>query len=228
MQRDKNAIPAQSSEENAKTITVMKDILSSNNEQASAIRKQIERLGIRSFNLMSSPGSGKTTLLERTLDHIPSSQIAVIEGDLETENDANRIRTKGAQAQQITTGTTCHLDAFMIQKALPLLELAEIKYLFVENVGNLVCPANFDVGMQKNVILLSATEGDDKPVKYPVMFHKADLVLITKSEIAEFMEFDIDLAKQNIHKVNPEVPIHVLNKNGPDEFDKWLDYLRHA
>ncbi len=221
-------MPDSQNRDNAKQVTVMKDILANNNEIASFIRQQIHALGLRTFNLMSSPGSGKTTLLERTIEAMPDKRIAVIEGDLETENDAERIRKKGAKAYQITTGTVCHLDARMVRKALDNLSLEGIDLLFVENVGNLVCPANFDVGMQKNIILLSATEGDDKPEKYPVMFHIADLVLITKIEAAAIMGFDLEKAKQSLRKVNPEVPVLTISKIVPDQFDQWLEYLRHA
>ena len=213
---------------NTQKIDVMKDILHSNNHQADHIREHIKKLNIKSFNLMSSPGSGKTTVLERTIEALPDKKIAVIEGDLETENDAKRIRDKGALAHQIMTNTSCHLDAFMVHNAIHKMNLKNIDYLFVENVGNLVCPASFDVGTQKNVVLLSATEGDDKPAKYPVMFHIADLVLNTKTEAAELMNFDIEKAKRSVAKVNSEVPILTLSLKDSDEFDKWIEYLDHA
>lgn len=209
-------------------IELRRDVLHGNNVEALHNREHLNKLKIKSFNLMSSPGSGKTTLLERTISHLDEGTIAVIEGDLETENDARRIREKGAMAYQITTGTACHLDAFMVHRALHHLDLSKIKYLFVENVGNLVCPAAFDLGTEKNIVLLSATEGDDKPEKYPVMFHKADLVLITKTEVAQIMNFDVKKAKEHIFKINPDIPVILLSLSGSDEFDQWIEYLKNA
>lgn len=209
-------------------MNVEKEVLSNNKEKARKINELFKQSKIKSFNMMSSPGSGKTTLLERTITELGPKNVAVIEGDLETENDAERIRNKGATAYQITTGTTCHLDASMVEKAVDQINLEGIKYLFIENVGNLVCPANFHVGSDHNVVLLSATEGDDKPIKYPVMFNVADIVLITKTEAAGIMNFNIEKAIENIHKVNPKIPVLKHSINEPDEFDKWIEYLKNA
>ncbi len=214
--------------ENSLSVKVGKEILHSNKEKAAAINKFLKEENIKSFNMMSSPGSGKTTLLERTIEKMGPQKIAVIEGDLETENDAKRIREKGALSYQITTGTTCHLDASMVEKAIGKMDLTGIEYLFVENVGNLVCPANFHVGTDLNVVLLSATEGDDKPVKYPVMFHVADVVLITKIEAAQIMNFSMEKAMENIKKVNPKIPIFTHSINVPDDFEKWLEFIKNA
>lgn len=209
----------------AASFSVLQEVLNSNDHDAGHNREHLQRLGIQSFNLMGSPGCGKTTLLERTLERMETKRIAVIEGDLETENDARRIQAKGALAHQIMTGTGCHLDAKLVHKALHHLDLTGITHLFVENVGNLVCPASFDLGTERNIVLLSATEGDDKPLKYPLMFHGADMVVITKAEAADMMEFDIARAKENIHKANPKAEILTLALQGPDQFDRWLEYL---
>ncbi|MBI4983868.1 MAG: hydrogenase nickel incorporation protein HypB, partial [Rhodocyclales bacterium] len=162
------------------TIEVLENLLLENDRQAAHIREHLDRLGVFAVNLMSSPGSGKTALLEATIAALPRGlRVAVIEGDLETENDAERIRRHGVQAVQITTGMACHLDAHMVHDALHEIDLSGIDILFIENVGNLVCPANFDIGQHRNVLLLSVTEGDDKAAKYPVMVRAADQVLIT-------------------------------------------------
>ena len=166
------------------SVEVLKGLLDANDHQAAHNREHFDRHRVLAVNLMSSPGSGKTRLLEETITLLGDSlRIAVIEGDLETENDAQRIRDKGIAAVQITTGTACHLDAHMVHQALHELVLDDIDILFIENVGNLVCPASFDLGQHRNVTLLSVTEGDDKPAKYPVMFRAADLLLITKSDL---------------------------------------------
>ena len=171
------------------------------------------------INLMSSPGSGKTSLLEATIDALGDKwNIAVVEGDLETENDANRIRARGVPAVQITTGQACHLDAHMVHDALHELDLDDIDVLFIENVGNLVCPASFDLGHHANVTLLSVTEGDDKPAKYPVMFRAADLVLLSKSDLLDVMD-DFDTAKAERHVrelANPAPCITLSVRQAPE------------
>jgi hydrogenase nickel incorporation protein HypB len=216
------------SEDSANVINIRENILHANDHQAGHIRDHLRGQKIKSFNLMSSPGSGKTTLLERTIERLGGTHIAVIEGDLETENDAMRIRKKGARARQITTGTACHLDAFMVHEALHSMDLTDIRFLFVENVGNLVCPASFDVGTDKNIVLLSAAEGDDKPEKYPVIFYKADLILITKKEAAQLMNFDLAKAQESIRKINKTAPVYHLSLDGNDQFDQWLAYIQNA
>ncbi|MCB1493359.1 MAG: hydrogenase nickel incorporation protein HypB, partial [Rhodobiaceae bacterium] len=166
------------------SVEVLTGILRQNDHEAAHNREHFDAQGVFAVNLMSSPGSGKTSLLEATIEALGGRyRIAVIEGDLETENDARRIRDKGVPAVQIITGQTCHLDARMVHDALHALDLSDIDILFIENVGNLVCPAGFDLGQHANVALLSVTEGDDKPAKYPVMFRGADLVLLSKTDI---------------------------------------------
>ena len=161
-------------------VTVLKNLLSENDHQAAHNRAHFDTHQLLAINLMSSPGAGKTALLEATIDALADEfTIAGIDGDLETENDARRIRDKGVEAVQITTGSACHLDAHMVHDALHQLDLSGTDLLFIENVGNLVCPASFDLGQHRNITLLSVPEGDDKPAKYPVMFRAADLVLLT-------------------------------------------------
>lgn len=165
------------------------DLLDENRKEALHNREHFDRHGVLAINLMSSPGAGKTSLLEATIDRLGTElAIAVIEGDLETQNDANRIKAKGVPAIQINTGSACHLDAVMVHDALHHLELDDLDVVFIENVGNLVCPAAFDLGQHFNVTLLSVTDGDDKPSKYPVMFRGSDLVVLTKTDLLPYLE----------------------------------------
>ncbi|MFN3598660.1 MAG: hydrogenase nickel incorporation protein HypB, partial [Aquificaceae bacterium] len=174
----------------------------------------------------SSPGAGKTSLLEKTIDLLKDLKIGVIEGDLETDKDAQRIRAKGAPAVQITTGSACHLDAFMVHKGIHELPLEDLDLVFIENVGNLVCPASYDVGAYCNVVLLSVVEGDDKPEKYPVIFKDAQLMLITKIDLLPFVDFDVDKAISSVRKVNPHIDIIKLSTKTGEGMEEWLDYLR--
>lgn len=210
-----------------KTIEVISKILSKNDHEAKHNREHFNKDKILCINLMSSPGSGKTTLLETTIKNLKNDfKICVIEGDLETENDALRIRQAGAQAYQITTGQTCHLDAFMVHEALHHLDLNECDFLFIENVGNLVCPASYDLGEHLNVVLLSSTEGSDKPKKYPTMFKKADLVIITKVDLAHHFDFDINEASKFAKELNPKVDIIVLDSKSSNNIELWFKYLK--
>lgn len=219
------------------TIEVLEDLLQENDLQADHNRARFNHHGVLAINLMSSPGSGKTSLLEKTIQMLPKSvRLAVIEGDLETENDAERIRRHGVHAVQITTGMACHLDAHMVRTALGQIELDGLDILFIENVGNLVCPANFDLGQHSNVMLLSVTEGDDKPTKYPVAVRATDIALITKTDLLPYLdEFDTGRARHAVHGVRPGIPIVELssrNGNGMDEWIAWLmdrlEAIRHA
>ncbi len=209
-------------------VTVLKGLLSENDHQAAHNREHFDRHGVLAVNLMSSPGSGKTSLLEATIDALGNEfRVAVIEGDLETENDARRIRDKGVEAVQITTGNACHLDAHMVHDALHHMGLDGIDILFIENVGNLVCPASFDLGQHRNVTLLSVTEGDDKPAKYPVMFRAADAVLITKSDLLPYLDdFDPKRATEALRALASEAPLHTLSTRNGRDLDAWLTWLR--
>ena len=210
------------------SIEVLTGLLHANDHQASHNREHLDRHGLLAVNLMSSPGSGKTSLLEATIEALRGEfRIAVIEGDLETENDAERIRAKGVPAVQITTGQACHLDAHMVHDALHCLELDELDLLFIENVGNLVCPASFDLGHHVNVTLLSVTEGDDKPAKYPVIFRAADLVLLTKGDFLQVVDdFDPAKAERHVRELANAAAVMTLSVRRPDSLRPWLAWLR--
>jgi len=209
-------------------VTVLQGLLSENDHQADHNRAHFDGHGVLAVNLMSSPGSGKTSLLEATVEALGEElRIGVIEGDLETENDAERLRARGIPALQITTGSACHLDAHMVHKALHHMELDDVDLLFIENVGNLVCPASFDLGQHLNVTLLSVTEGDDKPSKYPVMFRAADAVLVTKTDLLQFLDdFDPDRAERNLRALASEVPLQRLSARSGEGLEAWLGWLR--
>jgi hydrogenase nickel incorporation protein HypB len=215
-------------EDGKSAITVLKNLLTENDHQAAHNRQHFDQQSILAINLMSSPGSGKTALLEATIDALGDEfSIAVIEGDLETENDAQRIRDKGVPALQITTGSACHLDAHMVHDALHHMDLEGIDILFIENVGNLVCPASFDLGQHRNITLLSVTEGDDKPAKYPVIFRAADLVLLTKTDLLEVLDdFDPKRAEKHLRQLATEAPMLQLASRRNIDIDNWLNWLR--
>jgi hydrogenase nickel incorporation protein HypB len=208
-------------------VEVMQSLLRGNDHQASHNRAHFAKAGVLVVNLMSSPGAGKTSLLEATIRALEGHlTIAVIEGDLETENDAIRIRAAGAQAVQITTGNACHLDADMVHAALHRIDLAPIDLLFIENVGNLVCPASFDLGQDRNVVLLSVTEGDDKPQKYPVMFRAADVMLITKLDLLEAVgDFEPGKASRHLRELASAAPVLALSARNGEGFAAWIDWL---
>jgi len=211
-------------------VEVLKGLLDANDHQALHNREHFDRHGVLAVNLMSSPGAGKTSLLEATIEALDGRvRIAVIEGDLETENDAVRIREKGVPAIQISTGSACHLDAHMVHSALHDLDLDDIDVVFIENVGNLVCPASFDLGQHFNVTLLSTPEGDDKPAKYPVMFRAADLVLITKSDLLEILgDFDPARAETCLRNLASTAPLYELSSRDGSGIKSWLDWLGSA
>ncbi len=208
-------------------VTILKGLLSENDHMAMHNRQHFDRHDVLAINLMSSPGSGKTALLEATIDALAKDlRIAVIEGDLETENDAERIRKKGIPAIQISTGSACHLDAHMIHDALHQLSLDEFDIVFIENVGNLVCPASFDLGQHVNVTLLSVTEGDDKPSKYPVMFRASDLMLLTKTDLLAVLDdFDLQRAENNLRNLASTAPVISLSARKQTGIDAWLEWL---
>lgn len=212
----------------SESVEVLKGLLDANDHEAEHNRAHFDRRGVLAVNLMSSPGAGKTALLEATIDALsPAFRIAVIEGDLETENDAERIRKKGVPAVQISTGTACHLDAHMVHKALHEIDLATVDIVFIENVGNLVCPASFALGQHADVTLLSTPEGDDKPSKYPVMFRSADLLLITKADLLAVLgDFDPAKAEDCLRRLASEAPVLSLSARSGDGMSAWLDWLR--
>jgi len=208
-------------------VAVLHALLRDNDLQAAHNRAHFDAAGVLAVNLMSSPGAGKTSLLEATIHALRGQlTIAVIEGDLETENDARRIRAAGAQAVQITTGTACHLDARMVHAALHRIDLAPVDVLFIENVGNLVCPACFDLGQHYNVVLLSVTEGDDKPEKYPVMFRAADLLAVTKLDLLEAVgDFSPALATRHLRELASAAPVLELSARSGAGMASWTDWL---
>jgi hydrogenase nickel incorporation protein HypB len=213
----------------AVTIEVLTRLLGANDRTAAHNRDHFDGHRVVAFNLMSSPGAGKTALLEATIGALKNDfRIAVIEGDLETDNDARRIRACGVAAVQITTGSACHLDAGMIHDALHDLPLSQLDIVFIENVGNLVCPASFNLGQHSNVVLLSATEGDDKPAKYPVIFRTADLVLLTKMDLAPVLEDFVPLrAEQAIRNLANAAPVIALSARKTINLDPWTAWVRN-
>lgn len=209
-------------------VDVLHGLLDANDRTAAHNRSHFDSHRVAAVNLMSSPGAGKTALLETTIEAMKADfRIAVIEGDLETDNDARRIRARGVPAVQITTGGACHLDARMVHEALHDLPLPQLDVVFIENVGNLVCPASFDLGQHRNVVLLSLTEGDDKPAKYPVMFRAADLVLLSKTDLAAVMDdFEPQRAEKAVRDLANDAPVIPLSARKGINFDFWEAWLR--
>lgn len=215
------------------TTVVMEGILDANDALAEANRVQFDRAGTCVVNMMSSPGSGKTQILERTLEALAGRlTMGVLEGDVQTSLDASRLERFNVPVVQINTGTEfgggCHLDANMVRTALPMLPLDRIELLFVENVGNLVCPAGFLLGEDRRVIVASVAEGEDKPLKYPQMFRCADLVLINKADLMPYLDFDVDLLLRNVDAVNPAAPHILLSAKTGAGMDAWLAWLLQA
>ncbi len=212
-----------------RTQTLELDILAKNDSLATANREWLAERAITALNLMSSPGSGKTTLLVRTLRDLKADvPVAVIEGDQETLLDADRIHATGAPVVQVNTGAGCHLDADMMRRALDNLDLSDGSLLFVENVGNLVCPAMFDLGETAKVVVISVTEGDDKPLKYPQMFAGADLLIINKSDLLPYVDFDVPACTANARLVNPDLRVLLVSATTGEGLDSWYRWLRQA
>lgn len=210
----------------ARMVQIERDILSKNNDYAAQNRTLFEERGILALNLVSSPGSGKTTLLVRSIIELKQSiPLAVIEGDQQTFNDAERIRATGAPAIQINTGKGCHLDAHMVGQALPKIPLPDESLLFIENVGNLVCPSAFDLGEAYKVAILSVTEGEDKPLKYPDMFQAARLMLLNKCDLLPYLNFDVALAEENARRVNPSIEIIRVSATTGEGLADWLAWI---
>lgn len=201
-------------------------LLKANDFLAEMIRSDMKAKNILLINLVSSPGSGKTSLLEETVKRLKDRlNIAVLVGDLETERDADRIRKYGIQATQIVTGGTCHLESQMIQQAMPSLDLSDIDILFIENVGNLVCPASYDLGEDIRVTLISCTEGDDKPKKYPSMFLTTDIMLVTKSDLLPYVPFSVDAVIKDAMDVNSNIQTFVMSSYKGNGMEEWCDFL---
>jgi hydrogenase nickel incorporation protein HypB len=203
-----------------------KKVLSENDRLAANLRKRFRDYGILCLNLISSPGSGKTSLLERTLEALPRSECAaVLTGDIQTENDANRLRRFGFRVKQITTGGTCHLDARMIERHLADWKLEEIDLLFIENVGNLVCPSSYDLGEAAKIVMLSVTEGEDKPLKYPSIFFKSELLVLNKVDLLPYVPFNIVSAEENARRINPGIEIVRVSCTTGDGLAEWMTWL---
>ncbi len=209
-----------------RVVQIEQDILAKNNAYAQANRAQFAAKGIFALNLVSSPGSGKTTLLCKTIQMLGDQSLAVIEGDQQTSQDAERIRATGAPAIQINTGKGCHLDAHMVVHALQRLDLADQSLLLIENVGNLVCPAAFDLGEAHKVAVLSVTEGEDKPIKYPDMFRAASVMLLNKIDLLPYLRYDVDAAIAFARRVNPRIRVIQVSATTGQGMDEWLQFLR--
>ncbi len=211
----------------SRMVRIEEDILGKNNEYAKANRRYFTERGILTLNLVSSPGSGKTSLLTRSIEDLKADlSLAVIEGDQQTANDAERIRATGVKALQINTGKGCHLDAHMIGHALEDLQPEDGSVLFIENVGNLVCPAAFDLGEAHKVAILSVTEGEDKPVKYPDMFHAADLMILNKVDLLPYLDFDVGTCIGYARRVNPGIEVLQVSATRGDGLDSWCQWIR--
>jgi len=207
-------------------LEVRRNILKRNDEIARSLRERFREAGVLVIGLVSSPGSGKTAFLEKTLTLLGRhARPAAMVGDLATGNDAARLARSQAPVRQINTGTLCHLEAAMIEEALNGWELSDLDYLFIENVGNLVCPASWDLGEDFRAVLLSVTEGEDKPLKYPTIFNTSDMAIITKIDLAAAVEFDREAARANIEKLRPGIPIFEVSAKTGQGFDSWLSFV---
>jgi hydrogenase nickel incorporation protein HypB len=209
-------------------VEVRKNVLKQNDVFARALRERFRAAGVLAVSLVSSPGSGKTAFLEKTLTLLhPRFKVAALVGDLATENDAARLARSQAPVKQITTGTVCHLEAAMVQNALNDWDLNQLDFLFIENVGNLVCPSSYDLGEDLRFVLLSVTEGEDKPLKYPTIFNSADVAIITKSDLAAAVEFDETTARRNIQAVRPGMEILKISAKTGEGMPEYLEFLEH-
>jgi hydrogenase nickel incorporation protein HypB len=210
-------------------VEVRKNVLKQNDVIARALRERFREAGVFVVSLVSSPGSGKTAFLEKTLTLMrPQHRVAALVGDLATENDAARLARSQAPVRQIVTGTVCHLEAAMIEKALAGWKLNELDFLFIENVGNLVCPSSYDLGEDLRLVLMSVTEGEDKPLKYPTIFNSADLAIITKMDLADAVEFDRETACRNIQAVRPGMEVLALSSKDGTGMDAYLERLTQS
>ena len=207
-------------------VEVRQNVLKHNDILARELRQRFQDAGVCAVSLVSSPGSGKTAFLEKTLTLLrPDYRVAALVGDLATDNDAARLARSGAPVKQITTGTLCHLEAAMVRDALEGWDMDQLDFLFIENVGNLVCPASYDVGEHLRVVLLSVTEGEDKPLKYPTIFNTADVAILTKMDLAEAVEFDLAAAQDNVQRVRPGIPLMKVSSKTGAGMDEWLHFL---
>lgn len=208
-------------------VSVVENILSANDRLAARNREQLDAAGVFAINLMASPGAGKTSLIIRTVEALRDDfRIGAVDGDIATTLDADRIAALGIPAVQVNTGGACHLDAVMLQEALPQLSLEELDLLIVENVGNLVCPASFDLGVHRKVLIASVPEGDDKPYKYPVMYRGVDAVILNKTDVLDAFDFDVDYFRRGVEALNPGLTFLPMSCKTGAGVDAWLDWLR--
>jgi hydrogenase nickel incorporation protein HypB len=207
-------------------IQVLNNILEINESYAEENRRVFDEHNAFAMNMMSSPGSGKTSLLERTLERLDSSRVAIIEGDMQTTKDAERLERFGVSIVQISTGNACHLDGKMISDALKDLDLTDVRLLVIENVGNLVCPAEFRVGEHAKVVVLSVTEGEDKPLKYPLMFREASLCVFNKIDLLPHLDFSLEEARENAHQINPQLKFLSISCKTGQGLEEWMDWLK--
>jgi hydrogenase nickel incorporation protein HypB len=211
-------------------IPLERKVLSENDRIAAALREEFRRHGILALNFISSPGAGKTALLERTLAGLdPAARVAVLTGDIQTDNDARRLAKFGFPVRQITTAGACHLDARMVERALEGWDLGALDLLFIENVGNLVCPTSYDLGEAAKIVILSVTEGEDKPLKYPGIFHKAALMILNKIDLLPYVPFQAEAARENARRIHPGMEILEVSCTTAAGLEAWQDWLRrHA
>lgn len=210
----------------AEQVAVKQKVLSENDRIAAGLRERFQKRGIVCLNFISSPGSGKTSLLERTLGAFPAgASVAVLTGDIQTDNDARRLARFGFPVKQITTAGACHLDARMIEKALEGWDLDDIDLLLIENVGNLVCPTSYDLGEQSKIVVLSVTEGEDKPLKYPGIFFKADLMILNKIDLLPYVPFDREIVCENARSINPRIEIIETSCTTGEGLEAWQAWL---
>jgi len=208
-------------------VEVRQHVLKQNDVVARALRTRFHAAGVCAVSLVSSPGAGKTAFLEKLLTLLRADyRVAALVGDLATDNDARRLARSQVPVKQITTGTVCHLEAEMVRQALEDWRVEELDFLFIENVGNLVCPATFDLGEDLRLVLFSVTEGEDKPLKYPTIFNTADVALITKMDLAAAADFDVAAAQRSIQSVRPGMPVYVVSSKTGEGMDDWLNFLR--
>ncbi|MCI6745304.1 hydrogenase nickel incorporation protein HypB [Anaerolactibacter massiliensis] len=211
-----------------KIIELKESVTASNDRDADALREELTSKGVLLINLMSSPGSGKTTLLKKTVSDMSDQRIAVLEADIDSAVDAERMEAAGAKSIQVHTDGMCHMDAGMTKRGLDEMGLEDVDLAFLENVGNLICPAEFDTGAQKNVMILSVPEGDDKPLKYPLMFQKSDVLVITKMDTKGFFTFSIEKCVERVKHLNPDIQIFPVSAKTGEGMQEWEEWLRKA